>query len=68
LGMNKFSILLGVLVLAVAFVAAPMPLNVTLENPTRDVVIYPNVLFAVPLILLGALLLLYGTAVNDRHS
>ena len=66
--MNKFSILLGVLVLAVAFVAAPMPLNVTLENPTRDVVIYPNVLFAVPLILLGALLLLYGTAVNDRHS
>ena len=68
MGMNKFSILLGVLVLAVAFVAAPMPLNVTLENPTRDVVIYPNVLFAVPLILLGALLLLYGTAVNDRHS
>jgi hypothetical protein len=64
--MNKLGIIFGVAVLVVAFGTAPMPLSVTLENPTRDVIIYPNVLFAVPLILLGVLLLLYGTLADDR--
>jgi hypothetical protein len=64
---NKLGILLGIVVLALSFALSPMPLLVSLQNPTRDVVIYPNVLFAVPLILLGALLLLYGvTAENSR--
>jgi len=64
---NKLGILLGIVVLALSFALSPMPLSVSLQNPARDVVIYPNVLFAVPLILLGALLLLYGvTAENSR--
>ncbi|HUK27636.1 MAG TPA: hypothetical protein VLV31_04365 [Candidatus Acidoferrales bacterium] len=46
--------------LAVAVAAAPMPLNVTLQDPTRVVTLYPNLLFAVPLLLLAVLLLLYG--------
>jgi len=58
--MNRLGVILGLAVLAVAFAAAPMPLMVTLENPTQNVTIYPNLLFAVPLTLLGALLLLYG--------
>lgn len=48
------------IVLGVAFALAPLPLKVNLQNPVREVVIYPNLLFAVPMILLGALLLLYG--------
>jgi hypothetical protein len=64
---NRLGIILGILILAVAFAAAPVPLLVTLQNPTRAVVIYPNVLFAVPLILLGALLLLYGAVADNRN-
>jgi hypothetical protein len=64
--LNKFGIILGFVVLLVALLAAPMPLIVGLQNPARSVVIYPNLLFSVPLILLGALLLLYGaTAEKD---
>jgi len=63
---NKFGILLGFLVLVVALLAAPIPLIVALQNPPRSVVIYPNLLFAVPLILLGALLLLYGATAGEN--
>ncbi len=67
--MNRLGLLLGVVVLAVVLVAAPIPLVVTLQNPTRDVTIYPNLLIAIPLILLAALLLLYGvTAQNGKHA
>jgi peptidoglycan/LPS O-acetylase OafA/YrhL len=62
--MNKRGIILGIVVLAIAFAAAPVPLTMTLQSPPRDVTIYPNVLFAVPLILLGVLLLLYGFTVK----
>ncbi|MGA2461816.1 MAG: hypothetical protein ABSF82_10380 [Candidatus Bathyarchaeia archaeon] len=58
--MNKLGAVLGFIVLAIALVASPMPLVKTLQDPPRQVVIYPNLLFAVPLMLLGALLLLYG--------
>jgi len=58
--MNNLAILLGALLVFVAVGVAPMPLETILRNPTRTVVIYPNVLFAIPLILLGTLLLLYG--------
>ena len=58
--MNNLAILLGTLLVFVAVGVAPMPLETILRNPTRTVVIYPNVLFAIPLILLGTLLLLYG--------
>ena len=57
--MSRLAIVLGIGVLLVALAAAPMPLTETLDN-SRHVVIYPNLLFAIPLILLGALLLLYG--------
>ncbi|MGA3405505.1 MAG: hypothetical protein ABSD49_07235 [Candidatus Bathyarchaeia archaeon] len=63
--MNKLGMILGVLVLLVAVGAAPMPLETALHNPTRSVVIYPNVLFAVPLSLLGVLLLLYGATAES---
>lgn len=66
--MNELGIFLGIVVLAIAFAAAPMPLVVTLEDPTRDVVIYPNFLFAVPLILLGTFLLLYGATAGSREN
>jgi uncharacterized RDD family membrane protein YckC len=66
--MNRLAIILGIIVLVVAFAAAPMSLTETLQNPTRSVVIYPNTLFAVPLILLGALLLLYGLVWKKNHS
>jgi len=66
--MNKLGIILGIIAVAISFAAAPMPLMVTLENPTRDVVIYPNFLFAVPLILLGALLLLYGATAGSHEN
>jgi lysylphosphatidylglycerol synthetase-like protein (DUF2156 family) len=58
--MSKLGLILGVVVLVIAGALAPMPLRVTLQNPTRYVVLYPNLLFAVPLLLLGVLLLLYG--------
>ena len=48
------------MVIAIVLAAAPMPLVVSVENPPQNVTIYPNLLFAVPLTLLGALLLLYG--------
>ncbi len=66
--MNKLGTLLGVAVLGVSFALSPMPLMVSLHNSTRNVVIYPNVLFAVPLILLGALLLLYGATAENREG
>jgi hypothetical protein len=66
--LNKLGILLGFIVLAVALAAAPMPLMVELQNPARNVVIYPNLLFAVPLILLGVVLLLYGAADGNRKE
>ncbi len=58
--MNKLAVILGTVVLAVAIGTAPMPLTMTLKDSAGNVTIYPNVLFAVPLILLGTLLLLYG--------
>ena len=62
--MNKLGITLGIVVVAIALAAAPMPLVST--NSSQTVTIYPNLLFAVPLTLLGALLLLYGiVAGND---
>jgi hypothetical protein len=67
---NKLVILLGTLLVFVAIGVAPIPLETILRNPTRTVVIYPNVLFAIPLILLGSLLLLYGATVETsgpRH-
>ena len=57
--MSRLALVLGVMALAVAIAAAPMPLSVTLDN-SRHVVIYPNFMFAVPLVLLSVLLLLYG--------
>ncbi len=65
--MNKLALVLGIIVLVIALAAAPMPLAVNLLNPTRMVVIYPNLLFAVPLILLGALLLLYGVTTESKQ-
>jgi len=64
----KLGILLGFIVLVVALAAAPMPLMVELQNPARNVLIYPNLLFAVPLILLGVVLLLYGAAAGNRKE
>ena len=66
--MNKVGTLLGILVLVVSIAAAPIPLALTMQNPTRNVVIYPNLLFAVPLFLLGALLLLYGATDEKGES
>jgi peptidoglycan/LPS O-acetylase OafA/YrhL len=63
--MNKLGILLGIVVVLFVLATAPMPLIVSLENPTRNVTIYPNLLFAVPLTLLGALLLLYGAVAES---
>ena len=55
--------------LALALAAAPMPLNVSLQNPPRVATIYPNLLFAVPLLLLSALLLLYGAVASpDKQT
>jgi hypothetical protein len=66
--MSKLAIILGLLVLAIAIAAAPMPLTLTLENPIRNATIYPNLLFAVPLILLGSLLVLYGITAKDKEE
>jgi hypothetical protein len=46
--------------MVVALGAAPMPLETKFSNPAHTVVIYPNLLFAIPLLLLSTLLLLYG--------
>jgi len=64
--MNRLGTILGVLVLAASIAVAPVPLTITLNDPTRDVVIYPNVLFAAPMILLGVLLLLYGATAKTH--
>jgi hypothetical protein len=66
--LNRLGIFLGAAVLAVVLVAAPIPLVVTLQNPARNVTIYPNLLFVVPLILLAALLLLYGATAENHES
>ena len=66
--MNRAGLFLGAAVLAVVLVAAPVPLVVTLQNPARNVTIYPDLLFAVPLILLAALLLLYGATAENREN
>ena len=66
--MNKLALILGAIVLVIAVGSAPIPLKENLADPTRNVMIYPNVLFAVPLILLGALLLLYGVTVSGRED
>ena len=66
--MSRLAIILGIVVLAIAFGTAPMPLTITLEGPARNATIYPNVLFAVPLILLGVLLLLYGVTSKQDES
>jgi len=66
--MNKLGSILGVVVLAVAGAMAPMPIGVTLQSPARCVVIYPNLLFAVPLLPLGELLLLYGVTEKSQAA
>jgi len=66
--LNRPGLFLGAAILAVVLVAAPVPLVVTLQNPARNVTIYPNLLFAVPLILLAALLLLYGATAENREN
>jgi peptidoglycan/LPS O-acetylase OafA/YrhL len=66
--MNKLAVALGIVILAIAMGAAPMPLTLTLSDPARNVSIYPNVLFAVPLMLLGVLLLLYGITVGTTQD
>jgi len=64
--MNKLGLISGIILLIIAFVLSPIPLAITLSEPTREVVLYPNVLFAVPLILLSALLLLYGVTTDQK--
>ena len=66
--MSRLAIILGIVVLAIAFGTAPMPLTITLEYPARNATIYPNALFAVPLILLGVLLMLYGATAKQDES
>ena len=56
----------GIILLIIALGVSPMPLAISLSDPTREVVLYPNVLFAVPLILLSALLLLYGVTTDKK--
>ena len=46
--MSKLGLILGVVVLAIASALAPMPFRVTLQNPTRYVVLYPKLVFAIP--------------------
>ena len=66
--MSRLAVILGVMLLAFGLAAAPMPLTVTLENPSRNVTIYPNTLFAIPLLLLASLLLLYGITVKNPQD
>jgi len=56
----------GIILLIIALGVSPIPLAITLSDPSREVVLYPNVLFAVPLILLSALLLLYGVTTDKK--
>jgi len=63
--LNKLGIILGVIIILIAIGTAPMPYQTILQNPVRIVVLYPNLLFAVPLILLGILLLLYGITLEE---
>jgi hypothetical protein len=65
--MNKLATLLGIVDIVFVLATAPMPLTVNLENPPQTVTIYPNLLFAVPLTLLGALLLLYGAVAGKSE-
>ena len=66
--MNKLVVFLGALVVLLALGVAPMPLQTVLRNSTHIVVIYPNVLVAIPLILLGSLLILYGFTAEPTKS
>ena len=66
--MNKLGIIFGIVVLAIVLATAPIPLTVTAQNPPQNTTIYPNLLFAVPLTLLGALLLLYGIAADTKAA
>jgi hypothetical protein len=66
--LNRLGLFLGAVVLAVVLVTAPIPLIVTFQNPARNLTIYPNLLFAVPLILLAVLLLLYGATAENREN
>jgi hypothetical protein len=66
--LNRLGLLLGVVVLAAALAAAPIPLMVKLPEMSREVAIFPNLLFAIPMILLGALLLLYGATASDSKN
>ena len=66
---DKLATVLGIVVIAIVLATAPIPLVVSLANPSGTVTIYPNLLFAVPLTLLGVLLLLYGiVAGSDSRS
>jgi len=60
--------MLGIVLLVIAFGVSPIPLAITLSDPAREVVLYPNVLFAVPLIFLSALLLLYGVTADKKTA
>jgi hypothetical protein len=64
--MNKLGLMSGIILLIIALGVSPIPLAISLSDPTREVVLYPNVLFAVPLILLSALLLLYGVTADKK--
>jgi predicted neutral ceramidase superfamily lipid hydrolase len=66
--LNRLGLFFGTVVLVVVLVAAPIPLVVTLQNPARNVTIYPNLLIAIPLILLAALLLLYGATAENHEN
>ncbi|MGO9643645.1 MAG: hypothetical protein ACLPY5_02740 [Candidatus Bathyarchaeia archaeon] len=66
--MNKLGLMSGTILLVIALGVSPIPLAITLSDPTREVVLYPNVLFAVPLILLSALLLLYGVTTDKKTA
>ncbi len=66
--MNKLGLISGIILLIIVFVVSPIPLAITLSEPTREVVLYPNILFAVPLILLSALLLLYGVTAGKKTA
>ncbi len=66
--MNKLGLISGIILLIIVFVVSPIPLAITLSEPTREVVLYPNILFAVPLILLSALLLLYGVTTGKKTA
>ncbi len=66
--MSKPIFTLGLVLLVFSMFVAAMPLGVTLQDPARQVTIYPNTLFAVPLILLGTLLLLFGLSEGSRDK